>query len=155
VSGPALARVTRCLGGDDELVGALKQALGDRSELLLVAPVSEPDTRPEDWATAATVAVLTRLRAVLEEDVGGAASHCIVVVVAPRGDDPHSAAAAAATAEAMRGVVQSVSREVDPAVLRVNVVIGNERGRGDVIRSVRFVSSPSGGFFVGATLDVR
>jgi hypothetical protein len=155
VSGPALARVTHCLGSDGALTGELEQALADRSEALLVAPVSEPDTSPEGWATAATVAVLTRLRAVLEEDAGGAGRHCLVVVVVPHGDRPEVAAAAGATAEAMRGVVQSVSREVDPAVLRLNVVIGGAHGEADLLRTVRFVSSPSGGFLVGATVDVR
>jgi hypothetical protein len=155
VSGPALVRVRHCLGSDGALAGELEQALADRSEALLVAPVSAPDTSPEDWATVATVAVLTRLRAVLEEDAGVAGRHCLVVVVAPYGDRPEVAAAAGATAEAMRGVVQSVSREVDPAVLRLNVVIGGEHVEADLLRTVRFLSSPSGGFLVGATVDVR
>jgi hypothetical protein len=155
VSGPALARVTHCLGRDGGLAAELEQALTDRSEALLVAPVSEPGTSPEDWATAATVAVLTRLRAILEEYAAGVGRHCVVVVVAPDRDQPGVAAAAGATAEAMRGIVQSVSREVDPAVLRVNVVIGSENGGPDLLRTVRFISSSSGGFFVGATVDVR
>jgi hypothetical protein len=155
VSASTPARVTRCLGGHDELAGALERALGDESELLLVAPVAGPETGPDEWPTAATLGVLTRLQAVIEEDPGAAGRHCIVVVVAPQDNDPELAAASAATAEAMRGVVQSVSREVDPGVLRVNVVIGRERGRDDVLRSVRLLSSPGGRFFVGATLDVR
>ncbi len=76
-------------------------------------------------------------------------------VVVPRSEQPEVAAAANASAEAMRGIVQSVSREVDPAVLRVNLVIGEENGEEDVLRCVRFLCSASGGFFIGSTVDVR
>jgi hypothetical protein len=155
VSGPGLARVTHCLGADEALGGELARVLTDRSDVLLVAPGGEPDAHPDHWPSMAAIAVLTRLRAILEEDAGGAGRHCQVVVVVPDTDQPELVAAAGASAEAMRGIVQSVSREVDPAVLRVNLVIGDQRGPEEVVRSVRFLASASGGFFVGSTVDVR
>jgi hypothetical protein len=115
VSGPALARVTHCLGAEEALGGELEQVLDDRSEVLLVAPRGEPDTGPDDWATTAAVGVLTKLRAVLEKDAGGAGRHCLVVVVAPHSDEPEVAAAAGATAEAMRA---SSSRSAGKSIPR-------------------------------------
>jgi hypothetical protein len=155
VKSPALARVTHCLGTGDGLGSELERVLADRSEVLLVAPRIRPEGDHEDWPTQAAVAVITRLRAVLDEDVGHAGRHCLVVVVVPSSEEPEVTAAAEASVEAMRGIVQSISREVDPAVLRVNLVIGAERNQEDVLRCVDFVSSASGGFFVGSTVDLR
>jgi hypothetical protein len=154
VTGPAVARVTTCLGADEALAHEVEKALSGDTEALLVRPVIAADSTPEDWPSEASVAVLSRLRSVLEDGGEGAGRHCIVVVVKPDAGSSELAAATGATAEAMRGIVQSISVEVEPARLRVNVVISHERGIADLLRTLRHLSASSGGFFAGATVDV-
>jgi hypothetical protein len=66
-----------------------------------------------------------------------------------------SEAFAEATAEALRGVVQSTTREIDPRSVRCNLVVASVGGAEDQRRIIDYLVSDDGAFCAGATFDVR
>ena len=77
-----------------------------------------------------------------------------VMVELPHTDDPWRDAASNALAEAVRGVVGSITMELGGAV-RLNTIIARDSSSQAACDALEFLSSPGSGFVLGATFDLR
>jgi hypothetical protein len=121
-----------------------------------------PSDRLESWLIQPVVEVLRRLRALTETSTGRNRQACVVLsvpankaVFATEGL-PAPVAVVEAVVEAMRGIVQAITAEINPQVLRVNLVIAAGDGRTNAVDdAIDFLAGAGGGFAAGSTFDLR
>jgi hypothetical protein len=79
----------------------------------------------------------------------------IVAITIPQGLVGQEAEAAEATIESLKGLVQSVTREISPSVIWCGLVVVDESRPADSARAIEYLLSNESRFGAGATLDVR
>lgn len=104
----------------------------------------------------AVIALLRDLRDALPETDSWDAdpARVAVMVELAHTDDPWRDAASNGLAEAVRGVVGSITMELGGAV-RLNTIIVRDSSSQAARDALDFLSSPGSGFVVGATFDLR
>jgi hypothetical protein len=105
------------------------------------------------WCLDACWRVIARVQNLLGSNRSGWVFVVSVTVGAsPRPDEER---AAEATIEALRGIVQSITAEIDPVRLWCGLVVSSVARPDDRDRVLEYLSSPDGRFGAGATFDVR
>jgi hypothetical protein len=152
--GEEMAAVTVCVGRGHEARDALAGA-GEGVETLLVRLVTGTTDPDVDWVQAGAVSVIQAMQEIMA-DATRPDLRRVAVLVWP--DEPATARereAIGATVEAMRGIVQSLTLEIDPDQLRLNVVIGAGDRVPDVKKTLDLLAADRGDYLAGATIDVR
>jgi hypothetical protein len=121
-------------------------------ELQLDGDESSADRWPVEGAWRALRGIQ---EAVAASDGSDEKAHLLVALVIGDDLDGRSETFAEATVEALRGVVQSTTREIDPRSVRCNLVVSSVSGGEDQRRIIDYLVSDDGAFSVGATFDVR
>jgi len=141
---PTAAHVAQLIGTDSPALSVLHSQPG-LGTVLLADPAGYRD--PAEAATQAAVAAVPRLAELARTQHAGAVS-LLAWAADPGG------LAAATVVETLRGIAQSVTREVDPARMRVNVVVADPSRPADVTATLAFLASAEGSYTAGATLDL-
>jgi hypothetical protein len=122
-------------------------------EVLAIDLGSATDDPFQAWCLDAVWSVIARVQDFLGLNRNG----CVLVVsvtvgASLRADEQR---ASEATIEALRGIVQSITAEIDPARLWCGIVVASESRPDDRDRVLEYLSSRDARFGAGATIDVR
>ena len=110
----------------------------------------------KQWVEDAVVDLLHDLRDALPEADSelAAPARATVIVELPHVEDPFRDAASNALAEAVRGVVGSITMELGSAI-RLNTVITRDAASQATQDALDFLNSARSGFVAGSTFDLR
>jgi hypothetical protein len=151
--------VVDCLGTGGEIVRKVADLSSDGAAAAIVLDLESDERDPaRRWVVDGSVAIIEALAARVTNNGPDARRPATILVWLPASLARATAsvrAAAEAAVEAVRGIVQSATREESTQSLRVNVVVGRPEEIDDALATVAFLSSSDAGFVAGATFDLR